>query len=394
MVAEGAHLPRQHCFVSAQEEQKEKEAILGLASDDRELSGSGLNPFDGFDASFVVPPEHRPSRHLATGSSESFARDIPVIDLASLGYERKSIVQQVGRACEEWGFFQVVNHGVPQTIVQGLKDEAKKFFDSPRGMKLQVKRTADNPLGFNDGELTKNVRDWKEVYDMAPGGFFELPADFEADDTGSVIHRNQWPSFLPSLRACEDYMEAAEKLAFTLLELMVESMGLPPCRTHKHFESSRTSLFRMNHYPVCPAPELALGVSRHKDTVALTILLQGDVEGLEVKCQDGEWITVKPNPEAFVINVGDVMQVYSNDKYQSIEHRVVVNKNVERYSFPYFFSPGHWVDLGPIPELTSDQCLPKYKSFNWGKYLKRRFDSNYKDLGVPNLQISDYRVNV
>ncbi|KAH7279507.1 hypothetical protein KP509_37G022100 [Ceratopteris richardii] len=189
-------------------------------------------------------------------------------------------------------------------------------------------------------------------------------------------------------------MEAVEKLAFTLLELMVESLGLPPCRTHKHFESSRTSLFRMNHYPVCPAPELALGVSRHKDSVALTILLQGDVEGLEVKSKDGEWIIVKPNPDAFVINVGDVMQVYSNDKYQSIEHRVVVNKNVERYSFPFFFRPAHWVDLCPIPELTSDQCLPKYQPFKWGKYLRRRFDSNYKDLGVPNLQISHYRVNV
>lgn len=364
------------------------------SGENKDLYGDGANPFSQVDASFVVPPEYRPFRDPLLASSHQ----IPVVDLApvvsDLASSRESLISQVGKACEEWGFFQVINHGVPQTLIQNLKEEARAFFELPLQKKREVKRSSDNPLGYNDGELTKNVRDWKEVYDMAPGGSFELPADFDADDLHTFVHTNQWPSFMPSLRkACEEYMVALDKLAFTLLELMAESLGLPPCHFHEDFKLSTTSLFRLNHYPVCPAPELALGVSRHKDVGALTILLQGDVGGLEVKSKDGEWIGVKPNPEAFVINVGDITQVYSNDKYQSVEHRVVVNENRDRYSFPLFFTPAHWVDLAPIPELTNEQNPPRYRPFNWGKYLKRRFDSNYKNLGVENLQISHYSIN-
>ncbi|MCO5572272.1 hypothetical protein L7F22_026025 [Adiantum nelumboides] len=354
-------------------------------------NGHGANASLKIDPSFVVPPEHRPLR----APLAPLSHQIPVIDLSPLtslvATARESIVSQVGCACQEWGFFQVINHGIPQTLIQKLRDEARTFFELPLQKKLEVKRSFNNFLGYNDGELTKNVRDWKEVYDMAPAGSFELPADFDSDNHHTLVHINQWPSFMPSLRkVCEEYMAALDKLAFTLLELMAESLGLSPYHFHEDFKLSTTSLFRLNHYPVCPAPELALGVSRHKDVGALTILLQGDVGGLEVKSKNDEWIGVKPNPEAFVINVGDITQVYSNDKYRSVEHRVVVNENKDRYSFPYFFTPAHSVDLAPITELISDENRPRYRPFNWGKYLKSRFDSNYKNLGVENLQISDY----
>ncbi|KAI5058116.1 hypothetical protein GOP47_0026286 [Adiantum capillus-veneris] len=305
--------------------------------------------------------------------------------------DEAGLVADVGSACEEWGFFQVVNHDIPLTVIHNLKEGAKAFFAVPLEQKLHIKRTFENPLGYNDSELTKNIRDWKEVLDIAAEGSLELPADFDGDDLRTRRTPNQWPPSMPHLReAIEEYISSAKELAFTLLHLIAQSLNLPANHFDYQFIGSKIVRLRLNHYPVCAAPELALGVGSHKDTSGLTILLQDDVGGLEVKRKDGEWIPVKPNPTAPVINVGDLIQLYSNDMYQSVEHRVVVNKNVDRYSFPLFFSPAHWVNVSPIPQLTDEQCPPKYRPFNWGKYVKRRRDSNFKHLGVENLQISDF----
>lgn len=100
-----------------------------------------------------------------------------------------------------------------------------------------------------------------------------------------------------------------QKLAFNLLELIALSLGLPKNRLNGFFED-RTCYIRINHYPPCPIPDLALGVGRHKDAGALTILAQDDVGGLQVKRKsDGEWIFVKPIPNAYIINIGDIIQV-------------------------------------------------------------------------------------
>lgn len=113
-----------------------------------------------------------------------------------------------------------------------------------------------------------------------------------------------------SREACQEYAEEMVKLAYKLMELVAQSLGLPGDSFHSFFKD-QTSFIRLNHYPPCPAPELALGVGRHKDGGALTILAQDDVGGLEVKSKtNGEWFRVKPTPNAYIINVGDIIQVY------------------------------------------------------------------------------------
>jgi len=109
----------------------------------------------------------------------------------------------------------------------------------------------------------------------------------------------------------QEYAQEVEKLAFKLLELIALSLGLSADRLNGFFKD-HTSFIRLNHYPPCPAPQLALGVGRHKDGGALTILAQDGVGGLEVRRKsDGEWVRVKPTPGAFIINVGDIIQVSS-----------------------------------------------------------------------------------
>ncbi|KAK9164351.1 hypothetical protein Syun_005253 [Stephania yunnanensis] len=183
-----------------------------------------------------------------------------------------------------------------------------------------------------------------------------------------------------------------EKLSYKLLELIALSLGLPAERFSDYFEND-TSFVRLNHYPPCPSPELALGVGRHKDSGALTVLSQDDVGGLEVRRKDGEWTKVKPIPDSYIINVGDIIQVWSNDRYKSIEHRVKVNSERERFSIPFFFNPAHHVMVKPMEELIDEQSPAKYREYNWGKFFKTRKLSDFKKLDVENIQIHHFKIS-
>lgn len=120
---------------------------------------------------------------------------------------------------------------------------------------------------------------------------------------------------------CEEYAGEVEKLAFRLLELISLSLGLPPDRFHSYFKEQQTSFMRLNHYPPCPDPTLALGVGPHKDGGALTVLAQDGVGGLQVRrTSDGQWIPVKPVPDAYIINLGNCMQV--NTPLRCLNHRL------------------------------------------------------------------------
>lgn len=183
-----------------------------------------------------------------------------------------------------------------------------------------------------------------------------------------------------------------EELAFKLLELIARSLGLRPDRMHGFFGDDQTTFIRLNHYPPCPSPDLALGVGRHKDAGALTILYQDDVGGLDVKRRsDGEWVRVKPVQDSFIVNVGDIIQVWSNDRYESAEHRVSVNSDKERFSMPYFFNPGSSAMVEPLEELVSDESPARYRAYNWGNFFSTRKNSNFRKLDVENVQIAHFR---
>ncbi|KAG8362978.1 hypothetical protein BUALT_Bualt15G0032600 [Buddleja alternifolia] len=182
------------------------------------------------------------------------------------------------------------------------------------------------------------------------------------------------------------------KLTYKLLGLIALSLGLGKDRLNG-FIKDQTSFMRLNYYPACPAPELALGLGRHKDAGALTILAQDDVGGLEVKRKcDGEWIFVKPTPDAYIVNVGDLIQVWSNNKYESVEHRVTVNAEKERFSIPFFINPSHNVWVEPLEELINEQNPAKYKGYSWGKFYATRKLSNFKKLTTENIQVHHFKL--
>ncbi|XVF67642.1 hypothetical protein PTKIN_Ptkin10aG0137800 [Pterospermum kingtungense] len=348
------------------------------------------------DPAFIQDPEHRPK--LSTIEAEG----IPLIDLSVLNSPDAvsdtstlhSLVSEIGKACKDWGFFQVINHGVPLEQRQKLDKASRKFFAQPLEEKVKIRTDEVKVLGYFDSEHTKNVRDWKEVFDFSIHNPTIVPASTHPDDKEVVEWHNQLPQYPPELReACEEYGKEVEKLSYKLIELIALSLGLPANRFHGFFKA-QTSFIRLNHYPPCPAPDLALGLGRHKDAGALTVLAQDDVGGLEVKRKsDGEWVRVKPTPDAFIVNVGDIIQVWSNEIYESVEHRVMVNSERERFSIPFFFHPAHYTMVKPLEELISEENPHKYRPYNWGKFLVTRKGGNFKKLDVENIQVYHFRTS-
>ncbi|MBA0606025.1 hypothetical protein Godav_018544 [Gossypium davidsonii] len=341
----------------------------------------------GIDQAFVQEPEQRPK------PSTIEVDGIPVIDMSVSGTGGiEKLASEIGNACRKWGFFQVINHGVPLELRQRVEKVAKAFFDLPIEEKGKAKRDDLNFTGYHDEEHTKNVRDWKEVFDMLIEDPTFLPASPDPDDEEIRTYSNKWPENPPEFReTCQEYCREVEKLAFKLLELISLSLGLPANRLSDFFKH-QTGMLRLNYYPPCPSPALALGVGRHRDGGALTVLAQDDVGGLQIRRQsDGEWIPIKPIPNAYIINIADALQVWSNDLYVSAEHRVVVNSEKERFSIPLFFFPSHYVKVKPLEELVNEQNPAKYKEYSWGKYYINRTGSNYKKLEAENLQIDHFK---
>ncbi|XP_004505175.1 protein LATERAL BRANCHING OXIDOREDUCTASE 1-like [Cicer arietinum] len=346
------------------------------------------------DPAFVQDQQHRPKLSIIQ------AEGIPQIDLTPILQHElpnpstiDTLVKEIGSASREWGFFQVINHGVPLSLRQKLEEASRKFFAQSLEDKKKVGRDEINPTGYYDTEHTKNVRDWKEVFDFLSKDPTFVPLTSDEDDDRVIQWSNPSPQYPPQFRdIIEEYIEEMEKLAYKLLELIALSLGVEAKRFEEFFKD-QTSFIRFNHYPPCPYPHLALGVGRHKDAGALTILAQDDVGGLEVKRKtDQEWVLVKPTPNAYIINVGDIIQVWSNDAYESVEHRVMVNSEKERFSIPFFFFPAHDTEVKPLEELINEENPSRYKPYNWGKFLVNRKSSNFQKKNVENIQIYHYKI--
>ena len=293
-------------------------------------------------------------------------------------------------ACREWGFFQVVGHGVGENVRRETQRQMERFFALPAAEKHAIIRTVENAWGFYDQELTKNVRDWKEIFDVGP-------PETQGPLAGT---RPQWPASLPEFKtALESHSEACERVGVRLLSAIGMNLGMPADYLSKSFEPVHTSFLRLNYYPVCDDPAAPdsptvpggghLGISHHTDAGALTVLMQDDVPGLQVE-QSSTWHTVEPRADAFVINIGDIVQVWSNDIYKAPLHRVIASSDRARYSVAYFFNPAYEADYAPLPGVCDERNPPRYEPINWGEFRAGRAAGDYADYG-EEIQISQFR---
>jgi len=302
--------------------------------------------------------------------------NVPVIDITKL--RAPETLDALDAACREWGFFQITGHGIAESVSNELFAAAHDFFAQPVAVKRQILRTAENPWGFFDRELTKNTRDWKEIYDFGPGD--------------GVTIQPQWPRSLPHFEpAVRRFYKHCEVLAHRLLAAISVNLGMPEQYLARGFTDAHTSFLRLNYYPKCPdsAADAPLGVNQHTDSGALTLLLQDDQPGLEV-FRAGHWHLVEPTRNALVVNIGDIVQVWSNDRYKAALHRAITNPRTDRYSAPFFFNPAYNVDYAPLPTTIDRDHPAHYRLINWGEFRALRAAGDYADYG-EEIQITHYQ---
>ncbi|KAG6541642.1 hypothetical protein Mapa_016907 [Marchantia paleacea] len=341
---------------SSDREEEEEEEDVGLldmsAMKDRVqyLVDSGISQIP---AAFIRPLDERPLG--VTG----FDR-IPVVDMSEVdGKGRERIRAEVGKACEEWGFFQVVNHGVKKSVLEVMRKDGRAFFQLPMEQKLKYSCTPGviASEGYGSKMLTKDEQllDWRDYYDL-----HTLPM--------SRRRSHNWPTNPLSFReSVVQYSDQMKWLAERILELISESLGLP-ATYFKEALGEPSQNVSVNYYPVCPQPDLTLGLQAHSDLGAITILMQADIPGLQVK-KDGSWIAVEPVEDALVVNLGDMMEVMTNGRYKSVEHRAVVNGGRDRLSIATFLDPAKDRTLSPAKALVDDKHPLLYRDVLFSEFI-------------------------
>ncbi len=334
---------------------------------------------------------------------------VPLIDLSPLISEaeqvddavRKEIATAVDDACRRTGFFYLSGLGIDEDLISRVWDVTHWFFALPSEEKRKAERSEDNSRGFYDRELTKNIRDMKEVFDFGHVPNPELPEDHPENLTEDGW--NQWPVAEGSAefkRVLTEYYDACGRAAIVLLKVMASNLSDDDEKLLGDFHPHHTSFLRLNYYPVrdplaregeqSSADTGHMGVHHHTDAGAFTLLLQDEVAGLQIH-HGGEWIPVDPIPGTVVVNTGDIVQVWSNDRYTAPLHRVVASRNKDRYSLPYFFNPSYSANYAPVPGLLSESEPARYSPINWGHFRKERQHGDYGDYG-QEIQISDFRI--
>ena len=306
--------------------------------------------------------------------------NVPVIDVADL--RSPAALAAIDRACRDWGFFQVTGHGIDLQLLTGVFAVAREFFAQPRTDKQQILRDADNPWGYYDRELTKNREDWKEIFDFGPADGEKLKPRWP---TGPLRLR-----FEPAVRA---YFASCKTMSMRLLSAIAINLGVTPEYLARGFGDAHTSFVRLNYYPRYPFEpgenQRPLGVGEHTDSGALTLLLQDSQPGLEVQ-RDGRWHLVEPRADALVINIGDIVQVWSNDQYRAALHRVIANPSHDRYSVPFFLNPSWDTTYAPLPATTAGQPA-RYRPIRWREFRALRAAGDFADVG-EEIQIAHYRL--
>lgn len=298
---------------------------------------------------------------------------IPLVDVAALLGDdeaaRRRVAVELDRAAGTSGFLYVSGHGVSEQLIAGVEQAAAEFFALPDDVKrryyigLHRNHRGYVPPGEEVFYGQTSSRDTKEAFDLC----FELPENDPDYAAGNrLLGPNVWPSELPDFRrAVSAYYASVFAFGRRLLQGFCLALGLPP----SHFDSALTkppSQLRLVHYPPSAEPG-AMGISSHTDYEVFTIL-HTTRPGLEVVNAEGRWIDAPPIPGAFVVNLGDMMEVLTNGRWVSTAHRVR-RVSEERFSFPLFFSLDYHTVVEPIPTLLGPGEAPRYERLVAGEHL-------------------------
>ncbi|KAL8516769.1 hypothetical protein ACS0TY_015143 [Phlomoides rotata] len=320
---------------------------------------------------YIFPAADRPNVATEKTPISGHSLKLPVIDFAQLqGPNRSQVLESLAYACENYGFFQLVNHGIPEEIINNMVNVSKMFFEMPfseREKYMSSDMYSPVRYGTSFNQTNDGVFCWRD--------FLKLICSPLPD----VLPH--WPSSPPQFReSAVSYAKETKSLFEMVVEAILESLGLNNIEKKTDVENEEAAsllneleqdgsqLMVVNCYPPCPQPDLTLGMPPHSDYGFLTLLLQDDVEGLQILHRD-HWLAVHPVPGSFVVNVGDHLEIFSNGRYKSVLHRVLVNTMKYRISVASLHSLPFTSTVRPAAKLITDTNPRRYKDTDFASFL-------------------------
>lgn len=272
---------------------------------------------------------------------------IPIVDARSATF-----ATELRSACEQIGFVSVVGHGISVELFERVRSSLRALFALDDQVKAAGRITATNyrgfiPLGFftpNRVEANGDRGDQYEGYKL----HWECPPGHPAADECALYGPNRWPSELPTLASTiAEYWAACDTAAAPMLDAFADVLDVSRTEFASWHEAPLTNMTLL-HYPPQPPASDVTGIHPHKDTNVITLLRPDPVGGLEVRGLDGDWLEVEAPPDALVVNVGEMLELWSGGRFVATPHRVINRSGQERYSFPFFIVPNHAVTVEPL----------------------------------------------
>ena len=317
---------------------------------------------------------------------------LPVLDFALLAgsaEQRQAFLSQLNQAARDIGFFYLINHGIDTALQQQVQQVSRQFFALEQAEKERV-AMANSPhfRGYNRPglEITRSQPDFREQFDI--GAEREaLTLDASSPAWRRLQGPNQWPEALPELKSSLlRWQQEMTQMSLRLLRAFAEALELPEDAFDSLYGDKPNEHIKLSRYPVQPASASQQGVGAHKDSGFLTFLLQDDQPGLQVEVEPDRWIDAVPVEGAFVVNIGELLELASNGYLRATVHRVVSPvTDRERLSIAFFLGaqldavvpvyqlPEHIARLAQGP--ASDPLNPLLREVGWN-YLKGRLRSH------------------
>ena len=330
-----------------------------------DISGFKVSP-DGqrCDDQTIDPGKFEPARPAKEG-------EIPLIDVSCLAKKDKQAMRatadQIRTACERIGFFYIVNHGVPEQVIEGVFRESRRFFDQPASFKQRLVFNEINRGYKAPGNIAipGYLPDLKEVLDLG----VDLPADHPDVVSGKPLHGpNQWPP-LPGFReTLMTYYQEASKVGYEMLRLFALALDLDEQFFLPSHDNAMIT-WRIMRYFAEHNTAGQYGTAPHTDFGTITLLAQGNQGGLEVYSREKEWIRAPHISGSLVVNIGDLMACWTNDRFTSTAHRVLNQSGQDRYSIPMFYNPAFDTVAECLPTCCDESNPPRYEPIHYGDYV-------------------------
>jgi isopenicillin N synthase-like dioxygenase len=325
---------------------------------------------------------------MAVRSLEEATRAIPVIDVAP-AFRREpggleAVATQVSRASEQVGFFYIAGHGVPEGVIDAAFAAAREFHALPLEEKLGLRLNANN-IGYLP--VNQSVQRASTVHKATRPNYNESffishdrPAEHPDVRAGTPLRgRNQWPAGHEGMRAAMvAYFKTLEAVGERLLPVLARALGMPADYFAPLFANEAHINLRFLHYPPQETEDdEQFGQGPHTDNSFITFLAREDVPGLAVRLPGGEWLAPPVIPGTLLVNLGNMMKRWSNDRFLSTPHGVLNDSGTDRYSIAFFYSPNVDAVIECLPSCTGPDNPPRYPPAVYRDLVLEFYSANY-----------------